>query len=119
MKLLKTISVTILLICFTINTQAQQKKSYPQKRANAYTEYIALKMDLKSDKKTFLHEVLLAKYESNSTHNKNKSLSQDEKKEIYKQSFKETNAKLSEQFSKEEISQINELIKAKNKASKK
>ena len=119
MKLLKTISITILLICFTINVQAQQKKTYPQKRAADYTEFISSEMNMNADQETYLHEVLLNKFETNSKRNKDNNLSQEEKKQLYKQSFKETSTKLSEQFSKEEVDQINELIKTKNKASKK
>lgn len=119
MKLLKTISITFLLFCFTINIQAQEKKSNAQKRAVENSEFITSKMDLSAEQATFLQNVLLEKYESNSKKIKGQNLSQEEKKAIYKQSHKDTNAKLSEKFSKEEINQINELVKAKNKESKK
>jgi hypothetical protein len=45
-------------------------------------------------------------------------LSNEEKKVIYKKSFKETNDKLSVLFSKEEINTINALLKEQNKKGK-
>ena len=45
-------------------------------------------------------------------------LSNEEKKIIYRQSFKDTNDKLSAIFSKEEIKSINSLLKEQNKKAK-
>ena len=47
-----------------------------------------------------------------------KDLSNEEKKIIYRQSFKDTNDKLSAIFSKEEIKTVNALLKEQNQKKK-
>ena len=118
MKTLKKIVLILMLISFTITAQAQQKKSYAQQKAAENTTFVAKKMNLSKDKTTFLHSVLLNKYESNAEKNKDKNLSEEDKKAIYKQSYNDTQTKLAEQFSKEEITQINEHLKQNSKEAK-
>ena len=72
-------------------------------------------MDLDDSKKTLLYAILLGKYEDTSKQIKGNDLSNEEKKVIYKKSFKQTNDKLSVLFSKEEINEINALLKEQNK----
>jgi len=72
-------------------------------------------MDLNDSNKTLLYAILLGKYDETSKRIKGNDLSNEEKKVIYKKSFKETNDKLSALFSKEEINAINALLKEQNK----
>lgn len=119
MNLLKKSGLVILLICLAFITQAQREKSYAQQKADKNTVFVAKKMDLSKGKTTFLHNVLVDKYKSNAKKTKDTSLSQKAKQEIYKNSYKETQTKLAEQFSKEEIAQINKLLKQNSKEAKK
>jgi len=95
MKLLKTISITVLLICFTINIQAQQKQSYAEKSAFEKTEYVANEMNLNKDQKIFLHEMLLNKIETTAEKINGKDLSEEETKTIFDlmKAFNESNKK--------------------------
>jgi len=60
----------------------------------------------------------LGKYDETSKQIKGNDLSNEEKKMIYKKSFKQTNQKLSDLFSKEEINTINALLKEQHKKGK-
>ena len=61
--------------------------------------------------KQSVYAILLGKYEETSKQIKGNDLSNEEKKMIYKKSYKDTNYNLSVLFSKEEINQINTLLK--------
>ena len=75
-------------------------------------------MDLNDRTKTLLYVILLGKYDETSKQIKGNDLSNEEKKMIYKKSFKQTNQKLSALFSKEEINTINALLKEQHKKGK-
>lgn len=111
---MKKIVLFILLAGF-LTTANAQKKSPQEKRANESTSYVAKKMKLNEDQKSYFHSVLLEKYVSTSKQVKDKNLSSDEKKAIYKKSHKETSKKLAEEFTKDEVKEIFELLKELNK----
>jgi hypothetical protein len=60
----------------------------------------------------------LGKYQQTSKQIRGNDLSNEEKKIIYKKSYKDTNDKLSVLFSKEEINRVNVLLKEQNKKKK-
>ena len=103
-----------MLICGFMSTANAQKQSYQEKKATANAQYIADTMDLNDSQQTVVYAILLAKYDETSKQIKGNDLSNEEKKIIYRQSFKDTNDKLSALFSKEEINEINALLKEQN-----
>lgn len=119
MKLLKTIGLVVLFISLTTNTQAQQKKSYAQKKSAAISEYVAKEMKLDKAQKAYLHEVLLNKMELTSKKLKDKNLSEEQKKAIHKESFQVMNTNLLKKFSKKETQEIYSLMKEYNASIKK
>ena len=111
---MKKIILFILLAGF-LTTANAQKPTYPEKKAKENTSYIVEKMDFDKTQKTYLHGVLLGKYESIYKQIKGHDLSQEEKKVIYKASHKETSEELAKEFSKEEVNEIFALLKEQNK----
>lgn len=107
---MKKIVLFILLAGF-LTTANAQKKSYQEKKATTNTEYVADKMNLDDAQKTFLHSVLLEKYVNTSEQTKDKDLSKEEKKVIYKASYKITSEKLAKKFTKEEVKEIYASLK--------
>jgi len=107
--------IALILFCGFLSTANAQKQSYQEKKATTNAQLIANTMDLNDSTKTVLYAILLGKYDETSKQIKGNDLSNEEKKVIYKKSFKETNDKLSALFSKEEINTINALLKEQNK----
>tara|TARA_B110000285_G_scaffold180709_1_gene203808 strand:+ start:571 stop:927 length:357 start_codon:yes stop_codon:yes gene_type:complete len=107
--------IALILFCGFLSTTNAQKQSYQEKKATTNAQNIADKLDLKDSQKTILYSILLGKYDETSRRIKGKDLSNEEKQVIYKKSFKETNDKLSALFSREEINEINALLKEQNK----
>lgn len=105
----------LIVLCGFLSTTNAQKQSYQEKKATTNAQHIADTMDLNESQQTVLYAILLGKYEETSNQIKGNDLSNEEKKEIYKKSFKQTNDKLSVLFSKEEINEINALLKEQNK----
>lgn len=111
--------VLFILLAGFITTANAQKQTYQEKKAKESTEYIAKKMKLNKGDKTFLHDVLLEKFQNVSEQIKGNDLSKEEKESVYKESYKETLSKLAENFSKDEIQEVFDLLKEFNKNSKK
>tara|TARA_B110000967_G_scaffold157587_1_gene162766 strand:+ start:2574 stop:2879 length:306 start_codon:yes stop_codon:yes gene_type:complete len=97
-----------------MSTANAQKQSYQEKKATVNAQHIAATMDLIDSQQTVLYAILLAKYDETSKQIKGNDLSNEEKKMIYKKSFKDTNEKMSAIFSKQEINEINALLKEQN-----
>jgi hypothetical protein len=110
--------IVLILFCGFLSTANAQKKSYQEKKATTNAQHIAESMDLNDSTKTLLYAILLGKYDETSKQIKGNDLSNEEKKMIYKKSFKQTNQKLSVLFSKEEINTINTLLKEQHKKGK-
>ena len=106
--------ILFFLLCGFLTSANAQKQSYQEKKASTNADYIADEMSFDDAQKTFLYSVLLEKYEGTSKQIKGKDLSQEEKQVIYKKSYKDTVDKLSEKFSKDEINEINALLKKQN-----
>ena len=106
--------IALILFCGFLSTANAQKQSYQEKKATTNAQHIAESMDLNDSTKTLLYAILLGKYDETSKQIKGNDLSNEEKKIIYRQSFKDTNDKLSALFSKEEINEINALLKEQN-----
>ena len=110
--------ILLIVLCGFLSTANAQKKSYQEKKATTNAQHIADTMDLNDSQQTLLYAILLGKYEETSKQIKGNDLSNEEKKIIYKKSYKDTNDKLSILFSKEEINQINTVLKEINKKNK-
>ena len=110
--------IALILFCGFLSTANAQKQSYQEKKATTNAQLIADTMDLNDNTKTLLYLILLGKYDETSNQIKGNDLSNEEKKVIYKKSFKQTNDKLSVLFSKKEINTINTLLKQQNKKDK-
>jgi len=110
--------IALILFCGFLSTANAQKQSYQEKKATTNAQHIAESMDLNDSTKTLLYAILLGKYDETSKQIKGNDLSNEEKKMIYKKSFKQTNQKLSALFSKEEINTINALLKEQHKKGK-
>ena len=110
--------IALILFCGFLSTANAQRQSYQEKKATANAQLIADTMDLNDSHKTALYAILLGKYDETSRQVKGNDLSNEEKKVIYKKSFKETNDKLSVLFSKKEINTINALLKEQHKKGK-
>lgn len=119
MKAIKFTILVLVLSLWSVQGFSQHKKSTHQKRAEAQTAYIADKMDLNEDQKTFVYEVLIKKFKMNTDQLKGKELTQEQKRAIYKETNKKTRVLLATKFSKEEIDRINKLQSEANKMRKK
>jgi hypothetical protein len=108
----------LIVLCGFLSTTNAQKQSYQEKKATTNAQHIADKMDLNDSQQTKLYSILLGKYQETSKQIKGNDLSNEEKKIIYKKSYKDTNDKLSALFSKEEINRVNVLLKEQNKKKK-
>jgi hypothetical protein len=108
----------LIVLCGFLSTTNAQKQSYQEKKATTNAQHIADKMDLNDSQQTKLYSILLGKYKQTSKQIKGNDLSNEEKKIIYKKSYKDTNDKLSALFSKEEINRVNVLLKEQNKKKK-
>jgi hypothetical protein len=110
--------ILLIVLCGFLSTTNAQKQSYQEKKATTNAQHIADKMDLNDSQQTKLYSILLGKYQETSKQIKGNDLSNEEKKIIYKKSYKDTNDKLSALFSKEEINRVNVLLKEQNKKKK-
>jgi hypothetical protein len=110
--------IALILFCGFLSTANAQRQSYQEKKATTNAQLIANTMDLNDSTKMALYSILLGKYDKTSNQIKGNDLSNEEKKVIYKKSFKQTNDKLSVLFSKKEINTINTLLKQQNKKDK-
>lgn len=110
--------ILLIVLCGFLSTANAQRQSYQEKKATTNAQYIADNMDLSDSQQTKLYSILLGKYQETSKQIKGNDLSNEEKKIIYKKSYKDTNDKLSTLFSKEEIKTINLLLKEQNKKKK-
>jgi hypothetical protein len=108
----------LIVLCGFLSTTNAQKQSYQEKKATTNAQHIADKMDLNDSQQTKLYSILLGKYQETSKQIKGNDLSNEEKKIIYKKSYKDTNDKLSALFSNEEINRVNVLLKEQNKKKK-
>ena len=108
----------LIVLCGFLSTTNAQKQSYQEKKATTNAQHIADTMDLNDSQQTVLYAILLGKYQETSKQIKGNDLSNEEKKIIYRQSFKDTNDKLSAIFSNEEIKTVNALLKEQNQKKK-
>ena len=91
------------------------KNTYFNKKAQVISSYIINTLKLPDTKGQFLLKILTEKYDYNTGQIKGKNLSQAEKKVIYKKTFSDTRKKLSTQFTKKEIAEIEKLERSKQK----
>jgi len=106
--------IFFLLLAGFLTTANAQKQTYQEKKAISDTAYITEKMELNEDKTIFLHNVLLDKYQTVSKQTKGLDLSKEAKKTIYKESYKTTVKKLTEQFTEIEVKAIFSFLKEIN-----
>lgn len=116
MKAIKFTVLILVLSLWSVQGFSQEKKSIHQKRAKVQTAYIADKMNLNEEQKSFVFEALIEKFKMNTDQIRGKDLSQEEKRAVYSSTNKKFRKLLSQQFSKEEISQI---LKLQNEINKK
>jgi len=91
------------------------KNTYFNKKAQVISSYIINTLKLPDTKGQFLLKILTEKYDYNTGQIKGKNLSQAEKKVIYKKTFSDTRKKLSTQFTKKEVAEIEKLERSKQK----
>lgn len=94
-----------------ITSGIAQKKSNFEKRAKRSSEAIADQMDLGKERKAFLYDAILGRQERNLSQLKGQELTQDQKSEIYAETSRLMNEKLSEKFTQIEIEKINAIIR--------
>jgi len=113
--------VLFILLTGFLTTGFAQAESYSQRVSKENAAYVAKDMNLKKDKTKYLEGVLLVKYESVAKELKaaGSDISQEDRKAIYKKSYNKLISDLSQEFSKEEISRINKLLKEQNEKRKK
>ena len=102
------IIITCALVMFAFIAEAQENK-FASKRAATAVEYISSNMDLSEANVEFLKETLYNKYASNVSLIKDNNLSQEEKRQVYRDAFIETRKKLMTVFSKEQVDKISKL----------
>ena len=112
---MKKLILFIAFIGLTFSVNAQGKKI--KERASSETEYVNASMKLSDVNKAFLYKSLLTQY--NDFSKKSKGLSKEEKKVIRKEGYKTLKKELKKNFTKDEIKQINTLIKEKKEKDKK
>ena len=72
-------------------------------------------MDLSEANLEFLKETLYNKYASNVSQIRGKNLSEEEKKQVYRDAFVQTRKKLMTVFSKEQVGKITKLERESHK----
>ena len=105
---MKKIIITCALVMFAFIAEAQENK-FASKRTATAVEYISSNMDLSEVNVEFLKETLYNKYASNVSLIKDNNLSQEEKRQVYRDAFIETRKKLMTVFSKEQVDKISKL----------
>lgn len=116
MKLLKKLTLVVLLISLSTGMYAQKKMSSSEKRATFASEYVAEKMGLDKEKETLLLTIFTEKFEANSSQINGQNLTLDQKKVIFAKNNKIAQKKMLEKFSKKEIQEINKYQQESNKA---
>jgi len=106
--------ITCAFVMFAFIVEAQENKFASQRTATAI-EYISSNMDLSDTDLEFLKKTLYNKYASNVSQIRGKNLSQEEKKQVYRDAFVQTRKKLMTVFSKEQVSKINKLERESHK----
>lgn len=104
----------LIMLCGFVITAKAQKQSYQEKRATTNTQIICDKLSLNETQKSYIYSVLIQKYEETAKQINGKDLSDEEKKTIYINIGKVTYEKLAQKFSKDEIKEINDLMKTQN-----
>ncbi len=112
---MKKLILFLAFIGLTLSVNAQNKKV--KERATEATEFINKTMKLNDANKSFLYKTLLNSFDS--TYKKAKGVPKEQKKTVYKEARKSLNKALSEKFSKDEVKQINTLLKEYKKQSRK
>ena len=108
-------SLIIFTFLFTFSfVSAQQNKSAAKRASNAVANILS-EMQVSDEKAQFLEKTLYTKYADNALKIKGKNLSQDEKKNVYKNAFKATRKVLRKQFSETEVKSIIRLERQANK----
>lgn len=111
---MKKIILFVFALSLFANVNAQKKSQLEVKLAKIVST-VAQEMDLKKDKETFIFNTLLAERKSRMAQNKGKDLSQEEKKVLVQAGKKEVNKTLKQQFSNDEIKQINTIVREEYK----
>ena len=109
----KSLIIFTLLLTFSY-VNSQENKSAAKRASNAVTTILS-EIELSDEKAKFLEQTLYAKYANNALKIKGKDLSQDEKKNVYKNAFKATRKVLRKQFSEAEVKSIIRLERQANK----
>ena len=105
---MKKILITTALCLFTMFAEAQENKFAANRSENAVA-LITSQMEISNADAEFIQQTLYNKYASNAREIRNKGLSEDEKKAVYKKAAKETRQKLMTKFNREEVQKIIDL----------
>ena len=108
-------SLIIFTLLFTFSYVNSQENKFAAKRASNAVTTILSEIELSDEKAKFLEKTLYNKYADNALKIKGKNLSQDEKKNVYRNAFKATRKALRKQFSETEVKSIIRLERQANK----
>ena len=107
---MKKIIIVCILAFFVTFTQAQKNKFAADRAENAVS-LIKANMEISDSDIVFLKETLYNKYASNALKIRDKNLTEEEKKQVYRSAFKDTRKKLMEVFTNDQVKNIIKLEK--------
>ena len=105
----KTIKILFVLLLCSFNSFAQN--NYQTKRATSFSEYAAKQLELSKEDQKFLYDTFIAKFIKQQEKIKGKDLSDEEKKQVYKESRKELIKTLNGRFDSEKTKAILAAVK--------
>ena len=105
----KTIKILFVLLLCSFNSFAQN--NYQTKRATSFSEYAAKQLELSKEDQKFLYDTFIAKFVKQQEKIKGKDLSDEEKKQVYKESRKELIKTLNGRFDSEKTKAILAAVK--------
>ena len=105
----KTIKIFFVLLLCSFNSFAQN--NYQTKRATSFSEYAAKQLELSQEDQKFLYDTFIAKFVKQQEKIKGKDLSDEEKKQVYKESRKELIKTLNGRFDSEKTKAILAAVK--------
>ena len=105
----KTIKIFFVLLLCSFNSFAQN--NYQTKRATSFSEYAAKQLELSKEDQKFLYDTFIAKFVKQQEKIKGKDLSDEEKKQVYKESRKELIKTLNGRFDSEKTKAILAAVK--------
>ena len=105
----KTINILVLMLLISFNSNAQN--NYQIKKATSFSEHATTQLKLTKEDQKFLYDTYIDKFIKQQEKIKDKDLSDEEKKQVYKASSKELVKTLNGRFDSEKTKAIMSAIK--------